>query len=151
MGEQCMLYSWPWFFSNVKCSMPPLKRHWLLAVQVIAVIVFLNLLIASMNTTVQKIQDRQDTYWKYARTGTFIIFVYSCNVYEALSIHETAFGLSEVDNRRHKTTINIIKKSLIRENYSCFYIEFIQQRFCNILFFIESHIRTQLKIEDQQD
>ena len=37
----------------------------------IAVIVFLNLLIASMNSTVQKIQDKQAVYWKYARAGTF--------------------------------------------------------------------------------
>ena len=37
--------------------------------KVIAVVVFLNLLIASMNSTVQKIQDKQDIYWKFARAG----------------------------------------------------------------------------------
>ena len=32
-------------------------------------IVFLNLLIASMNTTLQKIQDHREVYWKFARAG----------------------------------------------------------------------------------
>ncbi|XP_023321005.1 short transient receptor potential channel 5 [Eurytemora carolleeae] len=42
--------------------------------QVIAVIVFLNLLIASMNSTVQKIQDKQAVYWKYARAEVWMRF-----------------------------------------------------------------------------
>ena len=42
--------------------------------QTIIIIVFLNLLIAIMNATVQKIQDKKDLYWKFARSSIWIRF-----------------------------------------------------------------------------
>lgn len=42
--------------------------------QVVIVIVLLNLLIAVMNATVQKVHDRKQLYWKFARTSVWIEF-----------------------------------------------------------------------------
>ena len=42
--------------------------------QTIIIIVFLNLLIAVMNATVQKIQDKKELYWKFARSSIWIRF-----------------------------------------------------------------------------
>ncbi len=42
--------------------------------QIAVIIVLLNLLIAVMNSTVQKFQDRRQLYWKFARTSVWIDF-----------------------------------------------------------------------------
>ena len=43
-------------------------------VQVMSAIIFLNLLIAVMNTTVQKVQEKRELYWKFARASVWIRF-----------------------------------------------------------------------------
>ena len=42
------------------------------AYNILIVIVLLNLLIAIMNSTVQRLEDRRQLYWKYTRTGIWI-------------------------------------------------------------------------------
>ena len=42
--------------------------------QTISAVVFMNLLVAVMNATVQKIQDKKQLYWKFARAGVWIRF-----------------------------------------------------------------------------
>ncbi len=42
--------------------------------KVVAVIVFLNLLIALMNSTVQKVHDQKELYWKFTRTSIWVEF-----------------------------------------------------------------------------
>ncbi len=42
--------------------------------QVIAVVVFLNLLIALMNSTVQKVHEQKELYWKFTRTSIWVEF-----------------------------------------------------------------------------
>jgi transient receptor potential cation channel subfamily M protein 2 len=39
-----------------------------------SVIVFLNLLIATMNSTIQKVSDKRHLYWKFVRTGIWVDF-----------------------------------------------------------------------------
>ena len=46
----------------------------LLAYQIITIIILLNLLIAVMNSTIQRFQDRKQLYWKYTRTSVWIDF-----------------------------------------------------------------------------
>ena len=41
---------------------------------IIVIIILLNLLIAVMNTTITKVERRQDTYWKYTRTRIWTEF-----------------------------------------------------------------------------
>ena len=43
--------------------------------QIFSVIMLLNLLIAMMNTTIQKIQDKRLLYWKFERTQIWIDFI----------------------------------------------------------------------------
>ena len=40
--------------------------------QVLIIIIVINLLIAVMNTTIQRYQDRKQLYWKFARTSVWI-------------------------------------------------------------------------------
>ncbi len=40
--------------------------------QLLAVIVLLNLLIAMMNSTVQRVENRKETYWKFCRAGVWV-------------------------------------------------------------------------------
>ncbi len=42
--------------------------------QVFTVIVFLNLLIATMNSTVQRVESQKETFWKFTRTSIWIEF-----------------------------------------------------------------------------
>ena len=42
--------------------------------QTISAVIFMNLLVAVMNATVQKIQDKKELYWKFARAGVWIRF-----------------------------------------------------------------------------
>ena len=44
----------------------------LIAYQIVMIVVFFNLLIAIMNVTIQKYQDRRQLYWKFARTSVWI-------------------------------------------------------------------------------
>jgi hypothetical protein len=46
-----------------------------IAYQIFTVIMLLNLLIAMMNSTMQKIEDKRLTYWKYERTTIWIGFI----------------------------------------------------------------------------
>ena len=42
--------------------------------QTIIIIVFMNLLVAVMNATVQKVQDKKELYWMFARSSVWIRF-----------------------------------------------------------------------------
>ena len=44
--------------------------------QIIAVIVLLNLLIALMNSTVQRVQEEKESYWKFARASEAIVLLH---------------------------------------------------------------------------
>ena len=46
-----------------------------LTYQIFTIIMLLNLLIAMMNSTMQKIEDKRLTYWKYERTMLWITFI----------------------------------------------------------------------------
>ena len=43
--------------------------------QIFVIIMLLNLLIAMMNSTIQKIQDKRSLYWKFERTSTMMDFI----------------------------------------------------------------------------
>ena len=43
--------------------------------QIFVIIMLLNLLIAMMNSTMQKIQDKRSLYWKFERTSTMMDFI----------------------------------------------------------------------------
>ena len=45
------------------------------AYQILVAVILLNLLIAIMNATVQKVQDHQQLYWKFVRTSVWIEFM----------------------------------------------------------------------------
>ena len=45
------------------------------AYQLLVIIIILNLLIAMMNTTIQKLQDKKLLYWKFARTAIWLEFM----------------------------------------------------------------------------
>ncbi len=47
---------------------------WFAFFQIMSVIVFLNLLIATMNSTVQRVESDKDTFWKFTRTSVWIEF-----------------------------------------------------------------------------
>jgi hypothetical protein len=42
--------------------------------QIVAVILLMNLLIASMNSTTQRLEEKKELYWKYSRTRVFVAF-----------------------------------------------------------------------------
>ena len=44
------------------------------AYQIISAVIFMNLLIAIMNTTLQEVQDKKQLYWKFVRAGLWIRF-----------------------------------------------------------------------------
>ena len=46
-----------------------------IAYQMFTIIMLLNLLIAMMNSTMQKIEDKRLTYWKYERTMIWTVFI----------------------------------------------------------------------------
>ena len=63
---------------DLKIDLSPFSRAFtkvlFASFQTIIIIVFLNLLIAIMNATVQKIQDKKELYWKFARSSIWIRF-----------------------------------------------------------------------------
>ncbi len=44
--------------------------------QIIAVVILLNLLIALMNCTVERVQGKKETYWKFTRHAKFAYFFF---------------------------------------------------------------------------
>ncbi len=58
--------------------------------QIMIVIVLLNLLIAVMNATVQKVHDRKQLYWKFARTSVWIEY------FDKISTLPIPFGILNI-------------------------------------------------------
>ena len=59
--------------------------------QIFAVIVMLNLLIAIMNSTIQKIQDKKMLYWKFERTAIWLDFI-NASYYHTIPPPFSIFG-----------------------------------------------------------
>jgi hypothetical protein len=55
--------------------------------QVLSAVVFLNVLVATMNATIQKVKDREDLYWKFSRTSVWIGY------FDALASWPPPFGV----------------------------------------------------------
>ncbi len=62
----------PETFTNPHETMSMFGGFLIIVYAIFSVIVFLNLLIATMNSTISKVSDKQHVYWKFVRAGIWL-------------------------------------------------------------------------------
>ena len=103
--------------------------------QTIIVIVFMNLLVAVMNATVQKVQDKKELYWMFARSSVWIrFFDDNCALPPPFNLitvlrQIVGFSLTLISSRKRKysTTTISLKKSESQAKYRELMLSLIQR------------------------